>query len=77
MDTTEHSMNTLFAQLGLPSSDEDIAGFIQTHRGQIDQEPLEEAGFWTDNQAAFIVQALSQDSDWAPMVDELSTLLRT
>lgn len=77
MDTTEHSMNTLFAQLGLPSSDDEIADFIHIHRPLLGDEPIEEAEFWSENQAAFLIQALSQDSDWSPLVDELSSLLRT
>lgn len=75
MDTTRHTMNTLFAQLGLPSGDTDIAKFIQTNRPLMGSTPLEEGAFWTENQAAFLIQELSQDSDWSPIVDELNSLL--
>lgn len=75
MDTTQHTMNNLFAQLGLPSSDVEIAAFIQMHRPLMKNDPIEEGTFWSENQAAFLVQALSQDSDWSPLVDELNSLL--
>ncbi len=77
MDTTEHTMNTLFAQLGLPDSDAEIEAFIENNRPHVGDEPIEESTIWSDNQAAFLIQALSQDSDWSPLVDELNTLLRT
>jgi len=32
MDTSAHCLNSLFAQLGLPSSDEAIAAFAAQHR---------------------------------------------
>jgi len=38
--------------------------------------PLAEAPFWSSGQAAFISEALSADSDWAEMVDQLNTCLR-
>ena len=32
MDTDIHSLNLLFEQLGLPSSDSEIASFVASHR---------------------------------------------
>lgn len=31
MEASIHTLNNLFAQLGLPSSDEEIEAFIKTH----------------------------------------------
>lgn len=77
MDISQHSMNTLFAQLGLANSDQDIRRFIEQHRNQVGDEPIDQASFWSPNQAAFLQQALGSDSDWALLVDELNTLLHT
>ena len=35
MDTATHDLNTLFAQLGLANSDDDIEDFIHQHGGQL------------------------------------------
>ncbi|WP_151670442.1 DUF2789 domain-containing protein [Nitrincola schmidtii] len=76
MDTSLHTMNTLFEQLGLPSSDAQIDQFINTHKLFSDNVKLEEATFWTDSQAGFLKEAIQSDSDWAEVVDELNTRLR-
>ncbi len=75
MDTSSHSMQTLFDQLGLPSGSEDIERFIKQHRAKTGLDPLSKASFWSPSQATFIEQALAEDSDWAEVVDELSSLL--
>ncbi len=76
MDLSEHNLNTLFEQLGLPSSDEAIDAFIEKHKGLDRSLHLWEADFWTPSQAAFIHEALEEDSDWAEAVDHLDALLR-
>lgn len=76
MDTSTHTMNTLFEQLGLASTDEHINQFINTHKLFSDQVKLEDATFWNEAQANFLRDAISNDSDWAEVVDELNTRLR-
>lgn len=77
MDTSSHTLNTLFDQLGLPSSDHDITRFIERHRRDTGLDPLEGAPFWSPSQARFIQEALLDDSDWCEVVDELNTRLHS
>lgn len=75
MDTTNHSMQTLFEQLGLSSNETAIENFIfNNHMGK--DIPLDHAAFWNTGQAQFIREALDQDSDWSEVVDQLDALLR-
>ena len=76
MDTTEHTLNTLFAQLGLDDDDQSISDFIDTHRPLDKELPLSEAPWWNASQQRFIHESLQSDSDWAMAVDELNSLLR-
>ena len=76
MDTTQVSMNQLFAQLGLPDDDEAICAFIRANRPLPMSVPLPDASFWTPAQAALIRQKLSDDGEWAVVVDTLSAQLR-
>ena len=76
MDTTAHTFTTLFQQLGLPSDEQSIDEFIATHAPLAAATPLAEASFWSSGQAAFISEALSSDSDWAEIVDQLNACLR-
>ena len=75
MDLSSHTLNTLFAQLGLPASDEEIDQFIEQHEIKHDCL-LVAAEFWTVGQVAFLQEALQDDSDWAELVDQLDALLR-
>ncbi|TJZ73492.1 DUF2789 domain-containing protein [Chitiniphilus eburneus] len=74
MDTTPHTLTTLFQQLGLPSDGADIDAFLAAHELPAGQR-LPEAPFWSPAQAAFLRDALSADADWAEKVDELATRL--
>ena len=76
MDTTAHTFATLFQQLGLSSDHQSIDKFISSHSPIPAAMPLAEAPFWSSGQAAFISEALSADSDWAEMVDQLNSCLR-
>lgn len=76
MDTTLQTLNALFEQLGLPSSDDEIASFIREHRPLPMNVSLEEAKWWTPTQASFLREAYKEDSDWAMAVDELNAMLR-
>ena len=46
MDTSLHTLSTLFAQLGLPDSPADIGAFIASHPLPTDTA-IEDAPFWT------------------------------
>ena len=75
MDTSNHSIQSLFAQLGLPNSDAAIEAFVSNNHlpGDI---PLEKAAFWSAGQAQFLLEAIEEDADWAEIVDQLDAQLR-
>lgn len=75
MDTSTHTLATLFEQLGLASDEANIRRFIQQH-SLPPSTVLMEAPFWNQAQADFIREGLLEDSDWAEMIDLLDTLLR-
>ena len=76
MDTSNHySMNTLFAQLGLPSELEQINKFLREHR-LVDNQMIQQADYWTPSQSEFLQEAIAQDSDWSEIVDHLDAALR-
>ncbi len=75
MDTSLHSMNNLFQQLGLPHEDSEIESFLAAHRLEAQQQ-LHDASFWSPNQARFLLEALADDADWAEVVDQLDARLR-
>lgn len=75
MDTSQHTLNTLFDQLGLDSSEKAIQDFISQHRIRHDK-PLDQAEFWTASQAQFIRESWQNDADWVDIVDHLDALLR-
>ena len=72
MEQNVHNMNNLFAQLGKPSNDSDIARFLATHGPLANEVPLHEAPFWTPTQAEFLRDDVCEHSDWAEVVDELN-----
>lgn len=76
MDMSQHSMETLFAQLGLPSDPAAIEQFIASHRPLRSGIPLHEADFWSSGQARFLAEGIREDADWAEVIDELDALLR-
>lgn len=75
MDTSQHTMQTLFDQLGLASSEIAIEHFVRNNH--LDRDiPLDHAAFWSAGQAQFIREALDEDSDWSEIVDQLDAQLR-
>lgn len=76
MDISTHSLNTLFAQLGLPDDALSIENFIVIHNPLPEHVPLHEAVFWSPAQAAFLREQIRGDADWAIVVDELNIRLR-
>jgi hypothetical protein len=75
MDTSNHDMKGLFAQLGLPNSDTAIDNFIQNNHLP-SEIPMENAAFWSAGQAQFLRESIAQDADWAEVVDHLDAQLR-
>lgn len=75
MEQSLHTLNNLFAQLGLPSSDEEIENFIQTHSHLAGYITLAEAPWWTPAQAAFLREEILKDADWAEVIDQLNARL--
>ena len=75
MDTSLHTLCTLFAQLGLPDSPADISAFIASHPLPAGTA-IEDAPFWNASQAAFLKQALEDDADWAELADTLAARLQ-
>ncbi|MCC3307067.1 DUF2789 domain-containing protein [Psychrobacter sanguinis] len=70
----EYTLNELFAQLGLDSSDEAIDKFISEHKLNKDQS-LIDADFWTDSQRAFLKEEWKRDADWVEIIDDLNVRL--
>lgn len=67
----EYSMNELFAQLGLESSDEAIDSFIEKNQ-LAKEEELIESTIWNDNQRAFLKEEWNKDAAWVETIDELN-----
>ena len=76
METFNHTINTLFQQLGLDSSDKAIDSFIKQHSPISSGTLLYRANFWKPSQADFLKQAVDEDSDWTGVVDNLNSMLR-
>jgi Protein of unknown function (DUF2789) len=76
MDTSIHTLQTLFCQLGLADGAGQINAFIELHRPLPSNISLTEANFWNEAQAAFLAEAIEDDSDWCEFVDKLDCLLR-
>jgi hypothetical protein len=75
MDSSLHTLNHLFAQLGLPADDADIERFIDTHRPLGNDVPLYRATFWNAAQRSFLKEEIIEDADWAPVIDQLNVRL--
>jgi len=71
-----HDLSTLFDQLGLESSADEIDAFIRRHNPLPGDILLHQANFWTKSQAEFIQESEAQDADWADVVNKLDVLLR-
>lgn len=74
MDTSQHTLSALFAQLGLDNDPSAIAAFVKSHQLAAGVE-LAKAPFWSTAQAHFLQEAWRADSDWSEVIDELNTLL--
>ncbi|HRH72172.1 DUF2789 domain-containing protein [Zoogloea sp.] len=76
MESHNHSITHLFAQLGLPSETRDIEAFIEAHAPLAHELQLVDAPFWTAAQAAFLKSELDEDADWSAVIDTLDARLR-
>ena len=76
MITHDHSLASLFEQLGLDSSDQAIQDFINRNAPLPGNVELHKAKFWNPSQSSFLQQAKDEDADWAEIVDHLDAMLR-
>ena len=76
MDLSNHTLEVLFAQLGLPNQPAEIEQFIEHHRPLAADLRLAEAPFWSEGQAQFLREEIADDADWAEAVDQLDAMLR-
>ena len=65
-------MQHLFAQLGESTDLGEIDRFIQRNVLPTNITALHEAVCWTHAQSDFLREAIEEDSDWAPVVDQLN-----
>lgn len=72
MDTASFSLGSLFVQLGLPASEQQIQRFIRQHP-LADDTHLIAAPFWTPAQAHFLAEGWQ--TGWAESIDELDASL--
>lgn len=76
MEAFQHTLTSLFEQLGLPSSPADIRQFIDAGRPVPDEIALHAAPFWSPSQSAFLQENILKDADWAMVIDQLNVALR-
>ncbi|WP_352337054.1 DUF2789 domain-containing protein [Psychrobacter sp. 16-MNA-CIBAN-0192] len=70
----EYSINELFAQLGLDSSDDAIDAFIEKNQLAKD-EKLIESDIWTESQRMFLQEEWEKDAAWVEVIDDLNVSL--
>jgi len=76
MDTSKHTLSTLFQQLGLPADEQGIEDFIARNSRLPREVALQDAPFWSPGQSQFLEEGLEDDSDWAEVIDELDARMR-
>lgn len=76
MQAQVHTLNNLFAQLGLPSDDAAIEAFIASHRPLDNEIALYRASFWSAAQRDFLKEEIIEDADWSSVIDDLNGRLR-
>lgn len=77
MESSIHSLNNLFAQLGLLSDQAAVELFIKAHSPLATNVLLSDAPFWTAAQASFLREEILNDADWAEVIDQLNTKLHS
>ncbi len=76
MESPHHTLNDLFAQLGLPNNDPDIDAFISLHKSIPAKTKIQSADFFTASQKDFLQQAFNDDADWVVVIEHLDAMLR-
>lgn len=76
MEAQRHSLENLFEQLGIATTDNGIGAFIDKNTPIPSTIALHQASFWTPSQAAFLLQSKVDDADWSELVDQLDVMLR-
>jgi hypothetical protein len=76
MESTTHSLPSLFKQLGLADDALSIDQFITSHSPLKSDMELADALFWTTSQRDFLRTEILEDADWAEVIDQLSLALR-
>lgn len=75
MENSLHTINNLFAQLGLPSDNASIDAFVSSHRPLDNAVALYRAPFWSQSQRSFLKEQIIGDADWAGVIDDLNCRL--
>ncbi len=75
MESSIHRLDDLFHQLGLPDDPAAIEDFIARHRPLPHGLRMADAPFWSPSQAQFLREEISEDADWAELVDTLAARL--
>ena len=75
MENAIHKLGDLFRQLGLPGDSVSIESFLAAHRPLPRGVAVADASFWSPAQAQFLREEISDDADWAELVDTLASLL--
>ena len=70
----EYSINELFAQLGLDSSDDAIDAFIEKNQLAKDEKMIE-SDIWTESQRMFLQEEWEKDAAWVEVIDDLNVRL--
>ena len=76
MDTSKHTLSTLFEQMGLAADEKSIEDFVARYSPLPREIALQDAPFWSENQSHFLEEGLEEDSDWAEIIDELDARMR-
>ena len=75
MSHVHHSLEDLFAQLGLNSDTASVETFIAQHRPLPNEVALYRAAIWSPTQRTFLKEEIIGDGDWALAIDELNRRL--
>jgi hypothetical protein len=75
MESSTHSLRSLFDQLGLRSDSIGIERFIKMHGPMATYVYLADAAFWTTAQASFLSEEILKDADWVEVIDKLNIML--
>ena len=71
-----YSIVSLFDQLGLESTQNNVNGFIANSGPLSANTALHQENFWNTSQASFIKLKLHADADWIQIVNRLGVMLR-